>query len=51
MKKGDLFLLLVSTLLCVLLFGTAIPECCAVGIFVSIPTIIGWASFLNNLKN
>lgn len=51
MKKGDLFLIVLLTALCVYLFNTGNSTLCAVGITISVFTAFGWYAFLNDLGN
>ena len=51
MKKGNLFILVLLTALCVYLICTGNSTLCAVGITLSMFTAIGWYDQLNNLDN
>jgi len=51
MKKGDLFLIVLLTALCVYLFSTGNSTLCAVGTMLSIFTAFGWYAYLNGLGN
>lgn len=47
-QRGNIFLLVFFTSLSVLLFSTKIAEFCAIGTFIILPCIFGWANVLDN---
>jgi len=51
MKQSFLFVLIVLTAFTAFLFTTGIPELCAVGVFLALYCLMGWANLIEEISN